>query len=143
MAQKASALEAVSLLECDETSNYVVYPKDCTNKDQCTAITNLLKSIVSDPTKIYISDTDGATYFWGVPLTPDNVEKIEANSNVMISGHPRRSQRTDKPRSLELLGNARRTATIQRTADDEATPLIVIVLTNVPTTKRHFAPKAK
>ena len=84
MPQEDSALESSAPSKYEDIANYAVYPKDFKNKEQCRAITSLLKSIVSDPTKLYISATsDGTTYFWGVPLTPEDARKVEANSNVM------------------------------------------------------------
>ena len=77
-------IDALALFTRDDTANYVVYPKDTANKDQATSITTLLKDVVSDPDKIYVSDTSKGTFFWGVPLTSDNAQKVRADSNVRM-----------------------------------------------------------
>ena len=81
--------DVLGLHKRDATSNYVVYPKDTTNKDQATAIGNLLKSVVSDPTTISVHDTNKGVFFWGAPLTSANAQKVGADSNVSLCRHLR------------------------------------------------------
>lgn len=84
---EGSAVEAPALIDRDDTANYVVYPKDPTNKDQATAISNLLKGLVSDQTTIYVSDTDKVTLFWSAPLTSGNSQTVGSNTNVRFCKH--------------------------------------------------------
>ncbi|KAL8853327.1 MAG: hypothetical protein Q9221_001803 [Calogaya cf. arnoldii] len=65
-----------------DTSNYVIYAKDSTNKDQTTAIGDLLKGVVSDSKNISVHESDLGVAFWGVPLTSDAAKKAGADSNV-------------------------------------------------------------
>lgn len=71
----------------DDTSNYVVYAKNSTNKDQTTAITNLLKDLVSDEKNMSVHGSDLGVAFWGVLLTSDDAKKVEADSNVGFPVH--------------------------------------------------------
>ncbi|KAL8646758.1 MAG: hypothetical protein Q9226_006726 [Calogaya cf. arnoldii] len=61
-----------------DTSNYVIYAKDSTNKGQTTAIGDLLKGVVSDSEEISVHESDLGVAFWGVPLTPDAAKKVGA-----------------------------------------------------------------
>lgn len=88
--QEGSIADASALLGREDTANYAVYPNDTQNEDQATAIYTLLKGVVSDPTKIFNSTTDNGTqhWFWGVPLTSANAEKVKGNSNVGMASSP-------------------------------------------------------
>ncbi|KAI4207171.1 MAG: hypothetical protein LQ346_000749 [Caloplaca aetnensis] len=66
----------------EDANNYAVYAKDSTNKDQTTAIGDLLKSVVSDSTQISVHDSDLGVAFWGVALTSDAAKKVEEDENV-------------------------------------------------------------
>lgn len=68
----------------EDANNYAVYAKDSTNKDQTTAIGDLLKSVVSDSTQISVHDSDLGVAFWGVALTSDAAKKVEEDENVRI-----------------------------------------------------------
>jgi len=81
--------DALGLHKRDATSDYVVYPKDTTNKDQATAIGNLLKGVVSDAKNISVHDTNKGVFFWGAPLTSANAQKVGADSNVSLCSHLR------------------------------------------------------
>ena len=106
----------------ENTANYVVYPKDIRNKDQATAITTLLKGVVSDPTKIHVADTSKGTFFWGAPLNSDNAQIVRADSNVRMCSHLRsKGSRIDEPRSLPLFKNAHQIVTIQQSDDQSIT----------------------
>ena len=95
-------MEAPTLINRDNTANYVVYPKDATNKDQATAINNLLEGLVSDKSKIYISNTDKVTLFLSAPLTSDNAQKVGSDSNVCYCIHSLfRTTHTEEPRSAQ------------------------------------------
>ncbi|KAL9600658.1 MAG: hypothetical protein Q9179_003141 [Wetmoreana sp. 5 TL-2023] len=76
------AVDTQSNIRRDDTANYVVYPKDSTNKDQVETINNLLKGLVSKETKIYASETVIRTLFFAAPLTSENARKVEADPNV-------------------------------------------------------------
>lgn len=89
MPHEGSVIDALGPSKRDGTANYVVYPKDTTNKDQAKAITTLLKGVVTDPNQIYVSDTDKRTLFWGAPLTSGNAQKVRADSNVRMCSHLR------------------------------------------------------
>ena len=78
-----------SISKRDDTSSYVVYSKDSTNKDQATAIGNLLRSVVSDPKSISVHDSDLGVAFWSAPLTSGNAKKVGADSNVRKPVHLR------------------------------------------------------
>ncbi len=139
MPHEGSAIDPLALVGRDDTANYVIYPKDTTNKDQATAIYNLLKGVVSDPTTIYVADTSKGTFFWSAPLTSDNAQKVEADSNVRICSHLRsKGLLTDNPRSLQLFKNAHQIAPIQQILPTKAPPLNQGALTIMPTTKRHL-----
>lgn len=73
----------------DDTSFYVVYSKNSTNKDQAKAIGNLLRDAVSDPKSVSVHDSDLGVAFWSVSLTPDNAKKVGADSNVRKPVHLR------------------------------------------------------
>ena len=112
-----SAVDAPKLFGRDDTANYVVYPKNTTDQDQAKAIQTLLEGVVSDPTTIYVSSTNHSsnTWFWGVPLTSGNAQKVGADSNVRMSSHFRsKGCRTDESRSLQLFKNVHRTVVIQQ-----------------------------
>ncbi len=140
MPHEGSIIDALALLRRDDTANYVVYPKDFRNKDQATAITNLLKGVVSDPTRIHVSDTSKGTFFWGASLNSDNAHKVRADSNVRMC-NPLQSKGScnNEPRSMQLFRNAHQIATIQQVLMTQAPPLNQGVLTIVPTTKRYLA----
>lgn len=95
---EGSAVEAPALIERDDTANYVVYPKDSTNKDQATAINNLLKRLVSDQSNIYVSETNKVALFWSAPLTSSNAQQVGSNTNVIVCNH----LLPDSPRADEL-----------------------------------------
>lgn len=86
---RSVADDGPSISKRDDTSNYVVYSKDSTNKDQATAISNLLKDVVSDPKSISAHGSDLGVAFWSAPLTPDNAKKVGADSNVRKPVHLR------------------------------------------------------
>lgn len=112
-----SAVDAPKLFGRDDTANYVVYPKNTTDQDQAKAIQTLLEGVVSEPTTIYVSSTDqnSKTWFWGVPLTSGNAQKVGADSNVRMCNHFRsQSSRTDESRSLQLYKDAHRIVVIQQ-----------------------------
>jgi len=115
-------MDTSALFECGDTANYVVYPKDTQNKDQATAIYNLLKGLVPDSTKIFSSTTDNGSqhWFWAVPLTSANAEKVKGNPNVRMSSYSSfKSVRTDESRSPQLFKNAHRIVLIQQTANNK------------------------
>jgi len=66
----------------DDIANYAIYPKDTRNKDQTTAITGLLDSLVADKPQIYASDKSQGTLFWTAPLSSINAQKVGRNPNV-------------------------------------------------------------
>ncbi|KAI4195353.1 MAG: hypothetical protein LQ350_007250 [Teloschistes chrysophthalmus] len=66
----------------DDTANYAVFPKDNTNKDQATAINNLLKTLVANEKDIYRSGSEKRTSFIAAPLTAENAKKVEDDPNV-------------------------------------------------------------
>lgn len=118
MPHEESVINGLAPSKRDNSANYVVYPKDSTNKEQAAAITALLKSILSDPTQIYISSTNIITAFWAVPLTSDNAQKVRADSNVRMCSHLRsKGLHTHEPRSLQLFKNAPQITPIQQIAD--------------------------
>lgn len=81
-----SVTDAPALVRRDDTANYVVYPKDTQNQDLATEIYTLLKGVVSDPTQIFNSTTNNGSqhWFWGVPLTSANADKVKGDSNVRM-----------------------------------------------------------
>lgn len=101
MPHDGSTIEAGTLSARDDVAYYGILPKDTTNKDQARAITALLKGMVSDPTKIYISDMDKRTLFWGVSLTVGNAKKVESDRNVGVQSSPFQIHRTDKHRCVQ------------------------------------------
>lgn len=84
VSHEGSVTDAPTLFGRDDTANYAVYPKDTQNEDQATAIYTLLEGMVPDPTTIFNSTTDNGSqhWFWGVPLTSANAEKVKGDSNV-------------------------------------------------------------
>lgn len=84
-----SVTDTLALFGRDDTANYAVYPKDTQDEDQATAIYTLLQGVVFDPTKIFNSTTDNGSqhWFWGVPLTSANAEKVKGDSNVSMGSH--------------------------------------------------------
>lgn len=101
MPHDGSVVETSALPRRDDVANYGILPKDTTNKNQAKAITALLQGMVSDPTKIYTSDTDKRTLFWSASLTSDNVKKLESDENVSIQSPPFQLCRTDKHRWVQ------------------------------------------
>ena len=125
MSHESSVTNAPAVLGRDDTANYVVYPKDTKNKDQAKAIYDLLKSLAPNPTAIYSATTDNGTqhWFWAVPLTSVNAEKVKGDSNVRMGSHSlSNNARTDESRSLQSLKNAHRIVTIQRKAMTSPAP---------------------
>ena len=140
MSHGNAVTNAHAVLGRDDTANYVVYGKDTKNKDQATAIYDLLKSLVPDPTAIYSATTDYGTqhWFWAVPLTSANAEKVKGDSNVRMSSHSlSNNTRTDESRSLQSRKNVLRIVTIQRKAmtspasNEGAQTMILITQKNI------------
>ena len=111
-----SAIDSPALFGRDDTANYAIYPKNTTDQDQAKAIQTLLEDVVSDPTTIYVSsiDNNSRTWFWAVPLTSANAQKVGADSNVRTCRQFRsKGSSTDDFRCLELFKNAHRIVVIQ------------------------------
>lgn len=89
MSRQGSLADAPALFGRDDIAYYVVYPKDTQNKDQATAIYTLLKGVVQDPKQIFSSTTDNGSqhWFWSVPMTSANAEKVKGNSNVRMGSY--------------------------------------------------------
>ena len=139
---EGSVTDSPALFGRDHTANYVVYPKDTQNEDQATAIYTLLKGMIPDPTKIFNSTTDNGSqhWFWGVPLTSANAEKVKGDSNVRMGSHSlSNSARTDESRSLQSLKNAHRIVPIQQEAMTRPAPNQG-AQTIVPITQKSLAP---
>ncbi len=66
----------------DDIANYAVYPKHTKNKDQATAITGLLNSLVAVKPQIYASDTSNGTFSRAAPLPSINAQKVGLDPNV-------------------------------------------------------------
>ena len=61
---------------------YIVYPNDGTKTDQTKAIADQLKGFAK-PDAIYTSSAKSfGVNFWKLPLTGDQVKKVQSNKNV-------------------------------------------------------------
>lgn len=79
--------DIVVVSERDEIHNHAIYQKDSKNFDHKAAIYRLLKSLVPDETKIYVSGNETWTGFFATPVTPQGAQKVKDDPNVGICGH--------------------------------------------------------
>ena len=70
------------LVKRDDRAGYIVYQKDNADFGQAAAIHKLLKTLVSNESEVYVSDTSQRTLFFGVPLTTEAAKKVKADPNV-------------------------------------------------------------
>lgn len=66
----------------DDLSNYAVYGKNFTDRDQTLAIWNLLKDIVFDEKNLTGHGGDIGMAFWSLPMTDDDAKTIRVDAKV-------------------------------------------------------------
>ncbi|KAL9580839.1 MAG: hypothetical protein Q9212_004248 [Teloschistes hypoglaucus] len=81
---KGSTSNISSTSKRGDTASYAVFPKDNTNKDQATAINDLLKTLVANEKDVYCSGSDKRASFIAAPLNAENAKKVEDDPNVSM-----------------------------------------------------------
>ncbi|KAL8871482.1 MAG: hypothetical protein Q9174_002693 [Haloplaca sp. 1 TL-2023] len=71
-----------NLIKRDDRVGYIIYQKDSTNFGQAAAIHTLLRTLVTNTSEIYVSDTSQRTSFFGARLTTEGARKVKADPNV-------------------------------------------------------------